>query len=168
MGAFLGMIVFTLGVLWTVTQLTANPTADPAIATDNESWFPVFLGFFLLVFAATGIGNGSTYKMIPAIFRTEAERATTPGTAERTAALLTATKKASAAIGIIGAVGAMGGFLIPITFSSPWVADPMEAAKTAFTIFTAFYVLCALTTWAVYLRKPAESKAAASFAGVGI
>ena len=168
MGAFLGMIVFTLGVLWTLTQLTANPTADPAIATDNESWFPVFLGFFLLVFAATGIGNGSTYKMIPAIFRTEAERATTPGTAERTAALLTATKKASAAIGIIGAVGAMGGFLIPITFSSPWVANPMEAAKTAFTIFTAFYVLCALTTCAVYLRKPAESKAAASFAGVGI
>ena len=168
MGAFLGMIVFTLGVLWTLIQLTPNPTANPAIASDNESWFPVFLGFFLLVFASTGIGNGSTYKMIPAIFRTDAERATTHGTPERAAALLDSTKKASAAIGIIGAVGALGGFLIPITFSSPWVTNPMEAAKTAFTIFTVFYVVCAITTWVVYLRRPAESKAAASFAGVGI
>jgi len=168
MGAFLGIIVFTLGVLWTLMQLTPNPSADPAIASDNESWFPVFLGFFLLVFASTGIGNGSTYKMIPAIFRTEAERATTPATPERAAALLDSTKKASAAIGIIGAVGALGGFLIPITFSSPWVTNPMEATKTAFTIFTAFYVVCALTTWAVYLRRPAEHKAEVSYAGVGI
>jgi MFS transporter, NNP family, nitrate/nitrite transporter len=168
MGAFVGIIVFTLAVLWTLMQLTPNPDQSAAIAADNQSWFPVFLGFFLLVFAATGIGNGSTYKMIPAIFRTEAERATTPGTKERSAALLAATKKASAAIGIIGAAGAIGGFLIPITFSSPWVTDPMEATKTAFTIFTAFYVVCAITTWFVYLRKPAEHKAATAYAGVGI
>jgi MFS transporter, NNP family, nitrate/nitrite transporter len=168
MGAFVGIIVFTLAVLWTLMQLTPNPDQSAAIATDNESWFPVFLGFFLLVFAATGIGNGSTYKMIPAIFRTEAERATTPGTKERAAALLTATKKSSAAIGIIGAAGALGGFLIPITFSSPWVTDPMEATKTAFTIFTVFYFVCAITTWAVYLRRPAEHKAEVSYAGVGI
>ncbi|MBI2245156.1 MAG: NarK/NasA family nitrate transporter [Nocardioides sp.] len=168
LGAFTGIILSTLGVLWTLLQLTPNPAADPAIATDNKSWFPYFLGFFLLVFAATGIGNGSTYKMIPAIFRTEAERATAVGTEERTAALLAATKRASAAIGIIGAVGAIGGFLIPITFSSPWVTNPMEATKTAFVIFTAFYLACAATTWAVYLRRPAEHKAHLSYAGAGI
>jgi len=168
MGAFVGIIVFTLAVLWTLMQLTPNPGQSPVIASENESWFPVFLCFFLLVFAATGVGNGSTYKMIPAIFRTEAERATTPGTKERVAALLAATKKSSAAIGIIGAAGAIGGFLIPITFSSPWVDDPMEATKTAFTIFTVFYFACAGTTWFVYLRKPAEHKAATAYAGVGI
>ena len=106
LGAFAAMIVFTLAVLWTLIQLTPNPTADVAIATDNKSWFPWFLGFFLCIFAATGIGNGSTYKMIPAIFRTEAERATTPNTSERRAALDAATKQSSAAIGVIGAVGA--------------------------------------------------------------
>ncbi|MDS8883751.1 hypothetical protein RLK73_00800, partial [Streptococcus pneumoniae] len=79
----------------------------------------------------TGIGNGSTYKMIPAIWRTEAERATPAGTPERTAALLAGTKQASAAIGVIGAVGAIGGFLIPMAFSAPWVADPMSATKGA-------------------------------------
>ena len=106
LGAFVAMIVFTLAVLWTLTQLTPNPTADPAIATDNQSWFPWFLAFFLCVFAATGIGNGSTYRMIPAIWRREAESTTTAGTPERSAALLAATKQASAAIGVIGAVGA--------------------------------------------------------------
>src|SRR5659263_279743 len=86
---------------------------------------------FLLVFLFIGIGNGSTYKMIPAIFKTEADRATTPGTPEREAATLAATKKSSAAVGLIGAVGALGGFLIPITFGSPWVTDPLDATKTA-------------------------------------
>ncbi|WP_435770308.1 MFS transporter [Nocardioides sp. SYSU DS0651] len=152
LGAFTGMIVFTALVLWTLMQLTPNPTADVTIAEDNKAWFPLFLGFFLLVFASTGIGNGSTYKMIPAIFQREAQRVGEPDSPEREWAVLNATKRASAAIGIIGAVGAMGGFLIPITFSSPWVTAPMEATKTAFLIFTAFYVVCALVTWAVYLR----------------
>ena len=168
LGAFGAMIVFTLAVLWTLTQLTPNPTGDPAIATANQSWFPWFLGFFLCVFAATGIGNGSTYKMIPAIWRTEAERSTEAGTPERVAALASGTKQASAAIGVIGAVGAIGGFLIPIAFSSPWVEDPMSAAKGAFLVFTAFYVVCAVVTYAVYLRKPHEARAHLSLANAGI
>jgi MFS transporter, NNP family, nitrate/nitrite transporter len=146
------LVVFTLGVLWTLMQLTPNPDATPAIAFENQSWFPVFLGFFMLVFASTGIGNGSTYKMIPSIFRREAEMATTPGTAERDAALVGATKKSSAAVGIIGAVGAVGGFLIPIAFNSPWVDNPLDATKSAFIAFTVFYAICALVTFVVYLR----------------
>ena len=168
LGSFAAMIVFTLAVLWTLTQLTPNPEQSAVIAEDNRSWFPWFLAFFLCVFAATGIGNGSTYKMIPAIFRTQAERATAPGTPERTAALHTGTKKASAAIGVIGAVGAIGGFLIPIAFSSPWVEQPMEATKGAFVVFTAFYVVCAVVTWAVFLRQPHEAKAHVSLANAGI
>ncbi len=167
LGSFGAMAGFTLAVLWTLVQLTSNPTADPAIASDNQSWFPWFLASFLCIFAATGIGNGSTYKMIPAIWRTEAERSTTPGTPERTVALLAGTKQASAAIGVIGAGGAIGGFLIPMAFSAPWVADPMSAAKGAFVVFTGFYLVCACVTWAVYLRRPAQVRAH-SLAGAGI
>jgi NNP family nitrate/nitrite transporter-like MFS transporter len=167
LAAFAGLTVCTLGVLWTLTQLTANPTADPGIAADNKSWFPWFLGFFLCVFAATGIGNGSTYRMIPAIWRSGAEATTEAGSPERRTALLTATKQSSAAIGVIGAVGAMGGFLIPIAFSSPWVDDPMSATRGAFVVFTGFYVVCALVTFVVYLRKPARARTT-SLAGVGI
>ncbi len=165
LAAFTGLVVFTLAVLWTLTQLTANPTADPAIALDNKSWFPWFLGFFLCVFACTGIGNGSTYKMIPSIWRTEAERATAPHTPERTAALASSNKQASAALGVIGAVGAMGGFLIPIAFSSPWVDNPLSATKGAFLVFTCYYVVCAVVTYAVYIKKSAK---ATSFATAGI
>lgn len=157
LGAFVGLVVFTLCVLWTLTRLTPNPTADPAIASDNQSLFPWFLAFFLLIFASTGIGNGSTYKMIPAIWRREAETTTEAGTPERAAALAASTKQSSAALGVIGAVGALGGFLIPIAFSSPWVDDPLSATKGAFMVFTCFYVVCALVTFAVYLRKPAKA-----------
>jgi NNP family nitrate/nitrite transporter-like MFS transporter len=156
LGAFAGMVVFTLAVLATLMQLTPNPTADPSIASDNQSLFPWFLGFFLLIFASTGIGNGSTYKMIPAIWRREAETTTEAGTPERTAAIASSTKQASAALGVIGAIGAMGGFLIPIAFSSPWVDNPLSATKGAFMVFTAYYVVCALVTYAVYLRKPTK------------
>ena len=68
-----------------------------------------------------------------------------------------ATKQSSAAIGVIGAVGALGGFLIPIAFSSPWVEDPLSATKGAFMVFTAFYVVCAVVTYAVYLRAHARA-----------
>jgi NNP family nitrate/nitrite transporter-like MFS transporter len=189
--AFGGMIGGTLGVLFVLTQLTPVPPPDPAkieaLAKDpeaiaafqyppevlsavnaNNDLFPYFLGLFLVVFAFTGIGNGSTYKMIPAIFKTEADRIGTDGSPERAAAVLGATKRASAAIGIIGAVGAIGGFLIPITFGSPWVADPVEATKTAFVVFTGFYVICAAVTYLVYLKKPAPAKLTTSYAGVGI
>jgi MFS transporter, NNP family, nitrate/nitrite transporter len=186
---FGGMIAGTLGVLWTLSLLKPLPPpptpealaaikADPGAfefppavvsAVDaNSEVFPLFLGMFLLIFFFAGIGNGSTYKMIPAIFKTEAERATTPNTPERASAMLTATKRASAAVGIIGAVGAIGGFLIPITFGSPWITDPLEATKTAFMVFTAFYVVCALVTYGIYLRRPAEARAETSYAGVGI
>jgi NNP family nitrate/nitrite transporter-like MFS transporter len=154
LGAFAGMVVFTLGVLVTLTQLTPNPSADPGIASENQSFFPWFLGFFLLIFASTGIGNGSTYKMIPAIWRREAETSTIPGTPERAAAIAASTRQASTALGVIGAVGALGGFLIPIAFSSPWVDNPLSATKGALVVFTAYYVVCALVTFAVYLRKP--------------
>jgi MFS transporter, NNP family, nitrate/nitrite transporter len=157
LASFAGMVAFTLAVLWTLTRLTPNPTQEPGIASANQSWFPWFLGFFLLVFATTGVGNGSAYKMIPAIWRRQAEATTAAATPERTVAIASATKEASAALGVVGAAGALGGFLIPLAFSSPWVDDPMAATKGAFVVFTGYYIACALACWAVYLRKPAEA-----------
>ena len=156
------MIVFTLGVLVDAHAAAAEPDRPTRARSPRRQRdvFPLFLGLFLLIFFFTGIGNGSTYKMIPAIFKTEAERATdAPVAPSVTTAQLNGTKRASAAVGIIGAVGALGGFLIPITFSSPWVTAPLAATKTAFLIFTVFYIVCASSPGAVYLRKPAPAKA---------
>ncbi|SFC17012.1 MFS transporter, NNP family, nitrate/nitrite transporter [Nocardioides terrae] len=175
LGAFVAMIVGTLGVLLTLTRLEPLPAAptgaalaaikaDPsafsfkpevvAAVDANAAVFPWFLLAFLFVFAATGIGNGSAYKMIPALFRRDAEIATAPATVERHDALVAAGRQSSAALGIIGAVGALGGFLIPVSFNSPWVTTPLEATTAAFVAFTAFYVVCAIVTAVVYLRRP--------------
>ncbi|HWJ81786.1 MAG TPA: MFS transporter [Nocardioides sp.] len=172
--AFAGLVLGTLGIVWTLGQLQGFPpppdaatlqaiSADPgsfvypdavqSAVDSNSSWFPVFLGIFMFIFFCTGIGNGSTYKMIPAIFRKDATRDTAEGTPERELALHEGTKLSSAAVGIIGAVGAIGGFLIPISFNSPWVTDPLAATKAAFWLFTGFYVVCGLVTYGVYLKK---------------
>jgi NNP family nitrate/nitrite transporter-like MFS transporter len=148
---FAAMIAGTLAVLWTLSELTPNPTQTAAIANDNQSWFPWFLVAFLLVFAATGIGNGSTYRMIPLIVRSEAKRTSTAATFD--ADMARATKHASAVIGIAGAVGALGGFLIPMTFAAPWIDDPVDAVQGAFLVFTTFYAVCLLVTWFVYTRR---------------
>ncbi len=155
--AFGGLVLGTLGILGTLSMLTPIPAeagaAQTAAVDGNAGVFPVFLAMFLVVFACTGVGNGSTYKMIPAIHRTDAMGATTADSPERELAVLDATKRSSAAVGIIGAVGAIGGFLIPITFNSPWVSEPLAATRSAFAVFAGFYVLCAVVTWAVYCRR---------------
>lgn len=157
---FGAMIVGTLAVLWSLAMLTPNPTQDPAIALDNESLFPWFLGAFLFVFAATGIGNGSTFRMIPVLWQNAAKKATPSGSEERKGALAKATKEASAVIGIASAVGAMGGFLIPLSFGAPWIDNPVDAVKTSFALFTVFYAVCLATTWTVYVRKAGVAKVA--------
>lgn len=50
-------------------------------------------------------------------------------------------------------MGALGGFLIPIAFSSPWVSNPLSATKGALVGFVAYYVVCAVVCWACYLRR---------------
>nr|WP_179503928.1 MFS transporter [Nocardioides daedukensis] len=165
---FVAMIVGTLAVLWTLSQLTPNPTASAAIAQQNQSWFPWFLGFFLFVFAATGIGNGSTYRMIPLIWSKRAVDSTAAGSPERLAAVSGATKQSSAVIGIAGSIGAIGGFLIPMTFGAPWVEDPVAAVKGAFLVFTCFYGVCLTVTWFFYTRRSFLAGRVPSLAGAGI
>jgi NNP family nitrate/nitrite transporter-like MFS transporter len=175
--SFVGMIVGTLGVLFTLSRLDTVPAPDPAklaawtkdpssfpgftpetvaAVNHNSDLFPWFLIAFLAVFVATGIGNGSTYRMIPAIWKVGAKKAGAAGSPARIAAESKSVKEASAVLGIVGAIGALGGFLIPITFGSPWIDDPVDAVQNAFVIFTVFYVVCVAVTWFFYLRPKSE------------
>ena len=99
---FVAMGLATLGVMYYV---------------DIKS-FPGFLAMFLVLFVATGIGNGSTYRMIPSIFREEKLRAAGPGAEAKAAALRSAVLESAAALGFIGAVGACGGYLILRAFGA--------------------------------------------------
>ncbi len=135
-----------------------------AIAGVQSHRFSLFFGAYLAIFVLAGAGNGSTYRMIPSIFAELGRRA-----GGRT---LDFKRQAAAAIGICGAVGAFGGFLIQLAFrqASLSTAALMKAAETpaqqaavahahadwsipALWVFVGAYVVLAGVTWFCYLRR---------------
>ncbi|MGW7412035.1 MFS transporter, partial [Streptomyces sp. NPDC054863] len=111
---------------------------------------PLFLTGFVALFLFSGVGNGSTYKMIPGIFHTKAERETAAG-ADPVEAGNRSRRRASAVIGIAGAVGALGGVLVNIAFRQSFLTE--GTGDAAYLAFLAYYVLCLVVTWGVYLRR---------------
>jgi NNP family nitrate/nitrite transporter-like MFS transporter len=131
---FIAMAAATLGVMYFV----------------DHKEFVGFLTMFLALFVLTGIGNGSTYRMIASIFRAQKlSEAKSQGETDR--ALKAAGLEAAAALGFIGGVGACGGYLIPRGFGASIAATggPYHALE----IFLLFYITCIALTWWHYLRK---------------
>jgi NNP family nitrate/nitrite transporter-like MFS transporter len=109
-----------------------------------------FLTMFLLLFVTTGIGNGSTFRMIPAIFR--AERGVDARTgADREQAMAWARRDGAAVIGISSAIGALGGFFIPRALGASIKAT--HGPAQAFELFFVGYVACVVITWWCYRRS---------------
>ncbi len=107
---------------------------------------------FLILFVTTGVGNGSTYRMIPSIFREEnLRKGKGQGEAGRALALKAASIESGAALGFIGAIGACGGYLIPSGFGESIAAT--GGPQLALEIYLAFYAVCLALTWWFYLRK---------------
>ncbi|MER5985270.1 nitrate/nitrite transporter [Streptomyces sp. NPDC001787] len=113
----------------------------------------VFLAGFTALFVLTGLGNGSTYKMIPGIFHAKAIARGLRG--EEAAAH--GRRLSGAAMGIIGAVGALGGLAINLALRQSFRSSGSGTA--AFWSFLAFYAVCSVLTWAVYLRRTAAVSA---------
>ncbi|MFC4532628.1 MFS transporter [Sphaerisporangium dianthi] len=113
--------------------------------------FTFFFASYLVLVSLTGVGNGSTYRMIPAIFRAKAVEGVSPeDRAAYDAAVASGKRDSSAAIGIISAIGAFGGFFINRGFGTSIAAT--GGAGAALAAFACFYVLCAGLTWFCYLR----------------
>src|SRR4051794_23141104 len=129
--------------------------------------FAGFLATFLVLFVTTGIGNGSTYRMIPSIFR-EAKLAVAQGEGEagRLAAIKAAALESAAALGFIGAVGACGGYLIPRGFGASIAGT--GSPHTALLVFLGFYVSCLALTWWYYMRKSFLAARAPSLAAARV
>jgi NNP family nitrate/nitrite transporter-like MFS transporter len=117
--------------------------------------FSGFLAMFLVLFATSGIGNGSTFRMIPVIFATHHERlAAGGGAAAAVAGKKAAAKEAAAVLGFSSAVAAYGAFFIPRAFGISMKATGSPAG--AILGFIAVYVSCLAVTWWFYARKKAE------------
>ncbi|WP_314457358.1 MFS transporter [uncultured Microbacterium sp.] len=122
MGAFTVMGLGILGVILTLPMQN----------------FAVFLLCFLVLFAAAGMGNGATYRMIPTIFALRSNNG------------IGAQRKAAAALGLVSAIGAYGGFFIPqlLGFSKTTFGSYTPALGWFALAYVAFLALTA----GVYLR----------------
>lgn len=141
--------------------------------------FAVFFVAYMAIFVLAGMGNGSTYRMIPAIF---AELGRREGGDP-----IDFKRRAAAVIGIAGAIGAFGGFLIQVAFrqASLGVGAAVKAAETpaekvavasaqadwsvpALYGFLVSYGVMAAVTWAFYLRKAPATARVPSLAHAGV
>ena len=118
------MIGAALGVAYYVTAARTSPTP--------EQFFMPFLLLFLLLFITTGIGNGSTFRMIPMIFQKD---------------------QAGPVLGWTSAIAAYGAFLIPKIFGTQIEAGKPELALYGFAVY---YLSCLVVNWWFYARKGAE------------
>lgn len=115
---------------------------------------PIFLGAFLVLFVASGIGNGSTFRMIPVIFLTErALEAAGKGQAAQAQAIKDGNKEGAAVLGFSAAIGAYGGFFIPKSYGTS--ISITGSPEGALYLFLAFYISCIAITWWYYARKDA-------------
>jgi NNP family nitrate/nitrite transporter-like MFS transporter len=121
-------LVMALGALGVIVSLRAGSFAG-------------FFVSFLLLFVASGVGNGSVYRMIPAIFRAGIDPTDTE-------TMVLAKRKAAACIGLAAGIGAYGGFIIPRVFAAS--ISGSGSLQPALVGFIAFYVVCAAVTVAVY------------------
>jgi NNP family nitrate/nitrite transporter-like MFS transporter len=120
------MVVASVAVGYVMMQ--AYNSATP------ETHFPLFLGLFMLLFFATGIGNGSTFRTIGVIF-------------DRT--------QAGPVLGWTSAIAAYGAFVAPIVIGDQIKAGTPQYAMYGFAIF---YALCLILNWWFYLRANAYVK----------
>ena len=138
---------------WTFLALAAG--AAVLLAATEAGSLAVFTAGFVVVFVLTGIGNGSTYKLIPAVFGAKAAAAVTAGASYPDEAAR-ARRLSGALIGLAGAIGALGGLLVNLTFRGAYAPDPVTgtagSGTAAYAAFLAFYLVCALITAVAYRR----------------
>jgi len=129
---FVGMMLSVLGVIWSLTITS----------------FLLFFVFFMALFFFTGVGNASTFQMIPVIMRKETSRlAPHLGVGEQQRR---AERESAAIIAFTSAIGGYGGFFIPKAYGSSIALT--GAPLMALWGFLLFYAVCLAVTWVVYTR----------------
>ncbi|WP_306205730.1 nitrate/nitrite transporter [Actinoplanes sp. RD1] len=129
---------------WTFIAMAAGATIV-LVASQRHS-LGLYLVGFIALFVLSGLGNGSTYKMIPRIFLLKH-----PHDHHE------ARRLSGAVIGIAGAIGAFGGVLVNLAFRQSFLT--WKTADAAYIAFIAFYALCVVVTWAVYRRRDFDKTA---------
>ncbi len=109
-------------------MLLAYKSATP------EQYFFIFMVLFVVLFAASGIGNGSTFRTVGVIFDRQ---------------------QAGPVLGWTSAIGAYGSFIAPVVIGQQIKAGTPEIAMYGFAVF---YAVCIVLNWWFYLRAGSEIK----------
>nr|WP_155999455.1 MFS transporter [Streptomonospora sp. PA3] len=148
--------------LWNFAAMAAGTGA--IVAASLQESLVLFTAGFIVLFLLTGIGNGSTYKMIPAIYAAEAENRIAAGVPAEEARA-EHKRIAGAVLGLVGAAGALGGVGINLVFRQSFLS--FGDAVPGYVAFLVFYLVCVAVVYRVYLRRPAGRAAAAARVPVG-
>jgi NNP family nitrate/nitrite transporter-like MFS transporter len=127
--------------------------AGIVLLASSRNSLPLFLVGFVMLFVFSGIGNGSVYKMIPAIFTAKALQSGEQAGEDGGTAARLATKRAGALIGLAGAIGAFGGVLVNLAFRQSFLT--LKNGDGAYLTFIVFYAICFVVTWAAFIRPRA-------------
>ncbi|HEX4822287.1 MAG TPA: nitrate/nitrite transporter [Acidimicrobiales bacterium] len=147
---------FSGSIVTLCTFAAMAASAGVVLYASKTASLALFIAGFVALFVFSGIGNGSTYKMIPAIFSAKARFAIEEG-ADPFAEDRAARRLSRALIGIAGAVGAFGGVLVNLAFRQSFLST--HNGDAAYLGFICFYVSCLVVTWGVY-RRPGRRRLA--------
>jgi NNP family nitrate/nitrite transporter-like MFS transporter len=134
-GVFLGMAVGIAMIMFSL----------------NQQNFVLYLLSFIFLFILTGIGNGSTYRMIPMIFSAASKKRAAETGEDPAEAAKSAKRQAGAALGVIGSIGAFGGFIVQQALRLSNVH--LGSMAPAFWAYGVLFVVMGGVTWWFYLRK---------------
>ncbi|HWI83937.1 MFS transporter, partial [Ramlibacter sp.] len=142
---FWNFIVMALAVAGVLFFLPSGPSGGS---------FTGFFLMFLVLFLTTGIGNGSTFRMIPVIFLNQALARVDQAQPEAKArAIREGNTEGAATLGFAAAIGAYGGFFIPKSYGTSITMT--GGPEAALYVFIAFYLVCIALTWWYYARRNA-------------
>ena len=145
----------TLGVLAGMTlaagMLVAISTVDGRDAGATSAAMIGYVIGFMILFVLSGMGNGSVFKLIPSVFEARS-RSLEGSEAQRRQ---WARAKSGSLIGICSAVGALGGVGINLALRESYLRSGTETS--AYWLFLASYVISAILTWMMYVRRPASA-----------
>ncbi len=150
---FVVMAVAVVGVLYFLPKGANSAYAMPFGPQAGN--FTGFFLMFLVLFLTTGIGNGSTFRMIPVLFlNLKTSQVKRNDEVAMAVAVKEANTEAAAVLGFTGAFAAYGGFFIPKSYGTSIAAT--GGPELALMTFIVFYLLCIVTTWWFYARDNAE------------
>jgi MFS transporter, NNP family, nitrate/nitrite transporter len=142
LGVLLAMIAAVSGLI--AVSAHADNRSGPLSAASMTGYISGFMALFVLC----GIGNGAVYKMIPAVFESRSHSMNVAEAERRH----WARAMSGVVIGIVSAIGTLGGVLINLALRQSYLSTGSET--TAFCSFLLCYLIGSVLTWWMYVRRP--------------